>query len=226
MSVANAGQLKRDIMITMSLAIVLLILFIGFYFGQFRVIPAIVLTTLMSAGISVAVLSLMSREISAISLGFGAVLLGIAIAYNIHYLNHLREMKDPRKVLKEIALPIIMSGIISSGDFFTLLLVRSEAVRDLGLFAGFSILAAGFLTLIFLPHLTKKINWEQTRENLVNRSVMKLASFPVEKYRMVTIIILLLTVVFFFTSRRITFEGDLTGMSYMPARAEKSGIHP
>ncbi len=136
-SVANAGQLKRDILLTMNLAIVLLILFIGFYFGRFRVIPAIVLTTLMSAGISVAVLSLLSREISAISLGFGAVLLGIAIAYAIHYLNHLREFKDPRKVMKEIALPIVMSSIISSGDFFTLLLVRSEAVRDLGLFRRF-----------------------------------------------------------------------------------------
>lgn len=215
-SVANAGQLKRDIMLTMSLAVVLLILFIGFYFGHFRVIPAIVVTTLMSAGISVAVLSLMNREISAISLGFGAVLLGIAIAYTIHYLNHLREMREPRNVLKEIALPIVMSSIISSGDFFTLLLVRSEAVRDLGLFAGFSILAAGLLTLVFLPHLTKKIKWERTRENLVNRSILKLASFPIEKYRLVTIIILLLTVVFLFTSRRVSFESDLTGMSYMP----------
>jgi 1-acyl-sn-glycerol-3-phosphate acyltransferase len=217
-SVANASQLKRDIMLTVNLAILLLILFIGFYFGKFRVIPAIVLTTIMSAGISVAILSLMSREISAISLGFGAVLLGIAIAYTIHYLNHLRELKDPRNVLKEIAVPIVMSSIISSGDFFTLLLVRSDAVRDLGLFAGFSILAAGLLTLLLLPHLTKKMNWEKTRENLVNRSVMKLASFPIEKYRWVTVIILLLTVVFFFTSKKVTFEGDLTGMSYMTGR--------
>ncbi|MCU0371379.1 MAG: MMPL family transporter [Bacteroidales bacterium] len=177
-SVANAEQLKRDIMLTMNLAVVLLILFIGFYFGSFRVIPAIVLTTLMSAGISVAVLSLLGREISAISLGFGAVLLGIAIAYTIHYLNHLRDFHDPGRVLKEIALPIVMSSIISSGDFFTLLLVRSEAVRDLGLFAGFSILAAGLLTLVFLPHLTRKIKWGQTRENLVNRSVMRLP-YPV-----------------------------------------------
>ncbi|HRZ22116.1 MAG TPA: MMPL family transporter, partial [Bacteroidales bacterium] len=184
-----------------------------FYFGRFRVIPAIVLTTLMSAGISMAVLTLLSKEISAMSLGFGAVLLGIAIAYTIHYLNHLRELKEPRKVLREISLPIIMSSIISSGDFFTLLLVRSEAVRDLGLFAGFSILAAGLLTLIFLPYLTKKITWEKTRENLVNRSVMKLASYPVEKHRWLTIAILLLTIVFFITSRNVSFEGDLTGMS-------------
>jgi uncharacterized protein len=221
-SVANAAQLKRDIMLTMNLAIVLLVLFIGFYFGRFRVIPAIVLTTLMSAGISVAVLSLLSREISAISLGFGAVLLGIAIAYTIHYLNHLRELKEPRKVLREIALPIVMSSIISSGDFFTLLLVRSEAVRDLGLFAGFSILAAGLLTLIFLPYLTKNIKWEKTRENLVNRSVMKLASYPVEKHRWLIPLILLLTVLFIFTSRKVTFEGDLTGMSAMPDHLKKA----
>jgi len=214
-SVANAERLKRDIMLTVNLAIVLLILFIGFYFGRFRVIPAIVLVTLMSAGISIAVLSLMNRQISAISIGFGAVLLGIAIAYTIHYLNHLRELKDPRKVLKEIALPIVMSSIISSGDFFTLLLVRSEAVKDLGLFAGFSILAAGLLTLIFLPHLTKKINWEKSRENLVNRSVMKLATYPVEKHKIVIVLILLLTVIFAFTSRRVSFESDLSGMSYM-----------
>lgn len=215
-SVANARQLKRDIILTMNLAIVLLVLFIGFYFGRFRVIPAIVFTTLMSAGISAAVLALIGREISGVSLGFGAVLLGIAIAYFIHYLNHLRDVREPRKVLKEIALPIVMSSIISSGDFFTLLLVRSEAVRDLGLFAGFSILAAGLLTLVFLPHLTKKINWDKSRENLVNRSVRKIASYPVEKKKLVPVMILLLTVLFYFTSKRVTFEGDLTGMSYMP----------
>jgi uncharacterized protein len=221
-SVANADQLKHDIMLTMSLAIVLLILFIGFYFGNFKVIPAIVVTTLMSAGISMAVLSLMGREISAISLGFGAVLLGIAIAYTIHYLNHLRDIREPRHVLKEIALPIVMSSLMSSGDFFTLLLVRSDAVRDLGLFAGFSILAAGFLTLVFLPHITKKIKWEHSRENLVNRSIVKLASFPIEKYRFVTMAIILLSVVFFFTSRKVTFEDDLTGMSYMPVELKKA----
>lgn len=221
-SVANAERLKRDIMLTVNLAIVLLILFIGFYFGRFRVIPAIVLVTLMSAGISIAVLSLLNRQISAISIGFGAVLLGIAIAYSIHYLNHLRELKDPRKVLKEIALPIVMSSIISSGDFFTLLLVRSEAVKDLGLFAGFSILAAGLLTLIFLPHLTKKINWEKSRENLVNKSVLKLAVYPVEKHKMVIILIIILTVVFAFTSRKVAFESDLSGMSYMTSELKEA----
>jgi uncharacterized protein len=214
-SVANARQLKRDILLTTNLAILLLILFIGFYFGKFRVIPSIVLVTLMSAGISVAILALMHREISAVSLGFGAVLLGIAIAYTIHYLNHIRELKDPKKVLKEIAAPIVMSSIISSGDFFTLLLVRSEAVRDLGLFAGFSILAAGLLTLLILPHITSKISWEKSKENLVNRSVLKLASYPVEKHKFVFPLILVLTVIFFFTSKKVTFEGDLTGMSYM-----------
>jgi uncharacterized protein len=221
-SVANADQLKRDIMLTMSLAVVLLILFIGFYFGNFGVIPSIVLTTLMSAGMSVAVLALMGREISAVSLGFGAVLLGIAIAYAIHYLNHLRDEGDGRKIIKEIALPIVMSAIISSGDFFTLLLVRSYAVKDLGLFAGFSILAAGLFNLIFLPHLTKKINWNLHRDNIVNRTVVRIAAFPVEKVKWMLPVILLLTVVFFFTSRKVTFEGDLTGMSHMTPQLKES----
>jgi len=221
-AVANADQLKRDIMLTMSLAVVLLILFIGFYFGNFGVIPSIVLTTLMSAGMSVAVLALMGREISAISLGFGAVLLGIAIAYAIHYLNHLREEGDGRKVIREIAVPIVMSSIISSGDFFTLLLVRSDAVKDLGLFAGFSILAAGLFNLILLPHITKKINWNHSRENLVNRSVKNLASYPVENIKWVPVAIILLSVVFFFTSKKVTFESDMTGMSHMTKSLEEA----
>ncbi|NTV85084.1 MAG: MMPL family transporter, partial [Bacteroidales bacterium] len=39
--------------------------------------------------------------------------------------------------------------------------------------------------------------------------------YPVEKHRIVMVMILLLTVVFFYTSRKVSFEGDLTGMSYM-----------
>ncbi len=214
-SVANARQLQRDIMLTMSLAIVLLVLFIGFYFGKFRVIPAIVLTTLMSAGLSIAILKLAGKEVSAVSLGFGAVLLGIAIAYTIHYLNHLREVRNPRQVIREIATPIVMSAVISSGDFFTLLLVRSDAVRDLGLFAGFSILAAGLFTLIVLPHITRKINWERSRENLVNRTVHRIAAFPVENVKWLPPAIILITIVLLFASRKVGFESDMTGMSHM-----------
>jgi uncharacterized protein len=214
-SVANARQLKRDIWLTMSMAVLLLVLFIGFYFRNFKVIPAIVLTTLMSAGISVAILSLMNRDISAVSLGFGAVLLGIAIAYTIHYLNHLKDIGDPKKVLRDISLPIVMSSIISAGDFFTLLLVRSETVRDLGLFAGFSILAAGLLTLIFLPHLTRNIRWERPAGNFVSRSVYSIASYPVGKLKWMPVFIIAGTVVFYITSRQVTFESDMTGMSHM-----------
>lgn len=213
-SVANAAQLKRDILLTISLAVVLLVLFIGFYFGNIRVIPAIVLTTLMSAGISVAALSLLGREISAVSLGFGAVLLGIAIAYAIHYLNHARE-HAPRQVLREISLPIVMSSIIAGGDFFTLLLIRSDAVRDLGLFAGFSILAAGLLTLAVLPHITRDIHWGASSENMLNRSIRRIAAYPVEKVPYLLPVILGLTIVFFFTSKKVTFEGDMSGMSHM-----------
>lgn len=214
-SVANARQLKRDIWLTMSLAVLMLILFIGFYFGNFRVIPAIVLTTLMSAGASVAILSLMGRTISAVSLGFGAVLLGIAIAYTIHYLNHLKELGNPSRVLRDISLPILMSAVISSGDFFTLMLVRSETAQDLGLFAGFSILAAGLMTLVFLPHLTGNLSWKRSPDNLVTRTVHRVASYPPGRLKWLPVLIIAGTVVFYFTSRRVTFESDLTGMSHV-----------
>lgn len=216
-SVSNARQIKADITLTMILAATVLSLFILLYFRRKFYFLAIFFPAILGGGLSMAILYLVRTEVSAISLGFGAVLLGITIDYAMHFLNDLREADDPRTVIRDLAIPITMSSLTTAGAFFSLLLVRSEAIADLGLFAGFSVLGAAFFTLLILPHLPKgKKDRRSIRTGFP--FLEKFAAYPLEKNKPVFYGILLLTLLFFFTSKWTIFESDMTGMSYMDPR--------
>jgi len=224
-SVSNARQIKKDITLTMSLAIAVLTIFILLYFRHRFYFLAIFFPAILGGGLSMAILYLIRSEVSAISLGFGAVMLGITIDYAMHFLNDLREAADPRKVIRDMAIPISMSSLTTAGAFFSLLLVRSDAIADLGLFAGFSVLGAAFFTLVILPQIPagKKNTANERRSGFLFMD--RFSRIPLEKNKTLILIILGLTVFFFFTSKRTSFESDMTRMSYMDqrlTRAEKT----
>ena len=58
-------------------------------------------------------------------------------------------------VIRDMSISIAMCSLTSAIAFFSLLFVKSEVLRDLGLFAGLSILGAALFSLIILPHLIK-----------------------------------------------------------------------
>jgi len=220
-AVANAKRVKKDIILTVSIALVLILLFSYIVFRKLRVFLLLFLPVALGAGVSISLLYLIEGEISAIALGIGGMLLGISIDYSLHFFSHYKEegsVKDKLRILTE---PIIMSSITTASAFLCLLIVRSEALKQLGLFAAFSVLLSAFFVLTLLPSLLKPAKKEKAKAMEPN-FFDRLAAVSFHKKKYLVIVILLLSVVFLFTSQNISFRSDITKLNYLSDKLAKA----
>ena len=219
-AVANAEQIKRDINLTISIALtVLLLIFIVFY--KKLAIPIILFVPTVFGGLlAIALLYLLREKISAISLGIGAVLLGVTLDYSLHILTHIRSNNHINKLYKEITKPILMSSLTTALAFLCLFFLNSQALQDLGIFAAVSVLGASFFALLFIP-LVYKDSPKTIKKNTV---IDKIASYNLHKNKLAIIIITALFIGSFFTYNTVTFNKDLTKLNYFPKDLEESQI--
>ena len=213
-SVANAAQIKKDIILTTSIAIIGLFLFISIYFRSKSIFLLIFIPISYGAVVSLAMMFLIKGSISAIALGIGSILLGIAINISLHIFTHFKSHGTAEDVIKDISTPAILTALTTSSAFFCLCFLESDAMRDLGLFAGISIIVAAISSLIILPHLLK---WKESAQHQVDNSWLdKVAAYPYHRNKILLLVICLFIIIGFFLMNRVKFESDLNQMSYMP----------
>jgi len=211
-AVGNASQIKKDIALTVTVALIIILLFIGWFFRKVS-IPFISFLPAVFGGINtLAIIYLTKGKMSTIALGIGSVLLGIIVDYALYFYSIYRAKGSIRLVIRDMSLSIAMCSLTSATAFFSLLFVKSEVLRDLGLFAGLSILGAALFSLVILPHLIKM---EKTAYGEESNTVVKIASYAYESNRMMTVTTLLITVIFFFFSKKAEFETDMYSLNYM-----------
>ncbi|WDF78234.1 1-acyl-sn-glycerol-3-phosphate acyltransferase [Mucilaginibacter sp. KACC 22773] len=218
----NAQQLRRDTALTQGATVVVLILFLGLYFRKKRAPIIILIPVLFGSLFSLTAIYFLKGSISVIALGTGSVVLGIAINYSLHVFNHYRHTKSVEQVIKDLVMPLTVGSFTTIGGFLCLEFVESEMLKDLGLFAAFSLIGASICSLVFLPQFisTKK---EQENHTFTQLSwIDKLASFNPEYNKYIVIGIILLTGVFFYKANDVTFEFDVAKMNYMPPALQQS----
>lgn len=208
----NATQLRKDTILTLSLMMVLLVVFL-FGFLRKKRAPLIILIPVLFGGLfSLSCVYLIQGSISVIAIGAGAVILGIAVNYSLHFLAHLRHTGNVREVIKDLAQPMTIGSTTTVLAFFCLQFVNAGVLRDLGVFAGFSLIGAALCSLIFLPHLISdsffgknhKVTW-----------VDKLAAYRFESNKYLVLAILILTPVLFYFAQKVQFNSDMNSLNFM-----------
>lgn len=221
-SVGNALQLRKDSLYTQGITVFFLIFFIGFYFRKKRAPFIILVPVLYGALFSLAAIYLLKGTISVIALGAGSVVLGVAVNYSLHVFNHYRHTKSIYHVIKDLTMPLTVGSFTTIGGFLCLEFVESEMLKDLGLFAAFSLIGASLCSLIFLPHFIASKKEQQEHVALKTSWIDKIASYSPEYNKYLVIIILILTIVFFYTAQSVGFENDLASMNYMPEKLKQA----
>jgi len=214
-SVSNANQIRKDIYLTLTIAAVLLLVFMSLFFRKKFIFVAIFFPALLGGGTALAVLFMIKESISAVSLGIGAVILGITVDYALHYFTHLRNSGNIRSTLKDVATPVLMSSLTTAAAFLCLFIISSDAIKDLGLFASVSVIIAALSTLIIFPQFYREKPQKKQAERKTNNIVDRFASVPLHQKKILQIIVIVLTIVFYFFAREVQFEGDMNNMSYV-----------
>lgn len=221
-SVGNAVQLRKDTMLTQGGIVVFLVLFLGFYFRRKRAPVVILIPVLFGALFSLSIIYFLKGSISIIALGTGSVILGIAVNYSLHVYNHYRHTRSIEQVIRDLAIPLTVGSFTTIGGFLCLQFVKSEMLKDLGLFAAFSLIGASLASLIFLPHFIESKKDNKVHEEKELSWLDKIASYRPDYNKYIIAGIFLLTFVFAYTARNVSFESDMLNMNFMSPDLKQS----
>ena len=223
-AVGNARQIKSDSLLSISIAVVLILLLLWFSIRNLRNILLIALSIGWGWLFALAALSLVHREVSLIVIGISSVIVGIAVNYPLHLISHLSHTPDVRQTLREISKPLVVGNITTVGAFLALVPLQSVALRDLGLFSSFLLVGTILFTLLWLPHFVKTLptRTPSTQHSTLNTPVRPaLPSGPAMNIRTwLLAVVALLTVVFGFFSLRTSFDADMNHINYMTAEQQ------
>jgi len=220
-SAGNAQQLRKDSMLTQGATVIFIMIFLGLYFRQKRAPFLIFVPVIYGAVFALAMLWLVKGSISVIALGTGSVILGIAVNYSLHLYNHFRHTGNIPETIAHLAQPMTIGSFTTIGGFFCLVFVKSEMLKDLGLFAGFSLIGASVASLIFLPHFIGRNNNEKHNSERIGW-VNRIAALQPETNKWLVALIFALTVFFAFWVNKAGFQTDLEEMNFMLAKLKKS----
>ena len=152
-SVANARRIKLDTFLCIGLSLVLIIALLLYAFPRRRDIWLILLSISFGWLTGMAVLRLFTPSVSAVVLGIGSVLIGIAVNYPLHLLVHQRYTTSVRQTLDEVLSPLVVGNITTVGAFLTLVPLQAVALRHLGIFAAAMLIGTILFCIFVLPHL-------------------------------------------------------------------------
>ena len=216
-AVANAERIKTDAWQALIISLVLIVALLGWFFRSLRPLLLVCIPVAFGASLGLALLVVFKGTVSAIAIGAGSVILGIAVDYSLHYLIHLKHRPDPRAALQDIVNPMVTGNITTVGAFLSLLFISAAAMRDLGLFAAFSLVGTILFVLCFMPHWVKG-NVESRQEGWLEHVV----GFRLEEKRIWVWLVVVLTVFFSFYSNRVTFETDFQKINNMTPAQKKA----
>lgn len=152
-TVANATTIQSDLLTISIIALAALVLLFVVFFRTPQAI-GVFLMPLGAMACGLGALALLNQSISAIVIGFGAVLIGISVDFAMHvYFAIARHRGSPGEATRAVAKPILYCGLTSCAAFGALFLSGIPGIRQLALFSIAGLVASLFFSLVILPLL-------------------------------------------------------------------------
>ena len=209
---ANATTIQKDmsrVLIASGVGVLLLFLF---FLRSMRAL-FVYLLPLFSFAVALLVVALVYDQVSGITIGFGAVLLGITIDSGLHVYFALRkESASTEETLRSVARPVLFGALTSLAAFSVLLRSELPGQRQLALFAMAGIASALILALVFLPHFLGKqrVNQQVYRLQIKTHIYTRMPLLRITILMSWFVIILVAAI----QMQQLSINGDLRKLSY------------
>ena len=219
-AVYNARQVKHDTLLTLSVALLIIVLFILAVFKRKVSILLMLPTVGFGALFALTVIYFVQGSVSAIAIGIGSVILGISLSYSIHMLAHQNHVRSVEQLIEELTLPLTIGSFTTIGAFFALIFTSSELLHDLGLFASMTLVGTTLFCLIYLPHFLR--GDAEIKQNALLRCIERINAYPYDRNIYIVAGIVLLAIVCSFFAQRVTFDSDMMALSFEPRHLKES----
>ena len=209
-TLANTDTIKLDVFIILICSSVGLFLVFLFFLrtlgGFFVFLVPISVFCIAAAGISV-----VYKSVSAVTIGFGAVLLGISMDFAIHvYFALQTQFQNAAVAVAQVSRPLFFCALTTLGSFGVLLFSSLPVQRQLAVFLMIGICVSLILSLITLPHLVKPAQ-PQSNDG-TNRALKKFRPAP----NIVIFAWLMLLAFCTWQATKLEFNGDLRALNLVP----------
>ena len=218
----NSTQIKHDLTTTITGALILVLVFLFVCFRNWDTIPLLLLPVAFGTLFGLAMMYFIKGQFSLLALGIGGVVLGVAMSYVLHVLTQYKYVSDPEQVLRDETKPVLLGCITTIGSFAGLLFIKTDLLRDFGLFATFAILGTTLFSLIWLPQMLR------AEKNKVNQKAFalidRLNNYPFDRKKplLVAIGIVVVVAVGFYLYGGTRFDADMHNLGYLEEKTELS----
>ncbi|MFH0785681.1 MAG: MMPL family transporter [Pseudomonadota bacterium] len=156
-TLANSQSIKRDLQLLLPVATILLLLLLSF---SMRDIRALVVFSVpyLAAPPAIGITRLVYGDLSGMALGFGIVLLGIAIDFPIHLYFALtrRRQGSWQETLKDLRMPLLFAALTTMAGFIMLLFSQVVSHRQMGLLALVGVGMALVFSWLLIPTIAQQ----------------------------------------------------------------------
>ncbi|MDF1572358.1 MAG: efflux RND transporter permease subunit [Bacteroidales bacterium] len=204
-------DIKRDALILVPIALLLMIIFLYFVFREWRGVLLPFMVVLLSTVLALALIPMVGWKFYFISLLVPIMLIAIANDYGIHMIAKYQEVNASGNgmTMKEISVliarklwkPILITGITTIAGIAALLAHTMIPARQMAVVAGIGIVAALLYSIFLLPavlsfmkpsHPVKNLEKKkQVKRNLLNR----LSYYTIRNRRRIPVVTVVVTLV-------------------------------
>jgi 1-acyl-sn-glycerol-3-phosphate acyltransferase len=219
-AVANSVRVKQDIRLTITIALVSFLAIFLLFFRRAGIILLIFVPVAIGILVSVAILTLIYGTVSAIALGVGVIFLGITVDYSLHLFTHYSAEESVNETLRRVSIPVLMSSLTTATAFLCLLVIRSEAMNQIGVFAAIAVMGSALSVLVITPLLLSRIKAGSFLRQSIwwTRLIEKTMGYAFEKNQILVGLIILLTLGLGLGAGKMRFNGDISSLNYMTDR--------
>lgn len=221
-SVFNSRQIKRDLLLTVGLSLIVICIVLGYCFRSKGTFFLLLSPVAYGCFFGLTCMYWLKGGMSLMAMGIGAIVLGVALSYCLHVLTHSKYVSNPIQILRDQSKPVILGCLTTIGAFLGLLFTESELLKDFGLFASFAIIGTTLFTLIFLPHFFVPNSNYRSEEAF--KLLDQINSYPFDEKRWLRMVVGVICVVCIFTSRWVTFDSDLRNIGYNNPKVVQSRL--
>jgi len=219
-TLANAEAIQQDMRLVLLVSGLGILLLFLVFLRSWRAL-AVYLLPLFSMALALLVAAACYGRLSGITVGFGAVLLGITIDFGLHVYFALRYGQgEPAELLQAVARPVIFGGLTTLAAFAALLRSELPGQRQLAIFAIAGIIAALLLALLVLPHFVGK----RVAVSSLNRKVYRRHIYLRKPWLRWTVLSLWLGLCGFgaWQARHLSINGELRQLGYLPVALQQA----
>ena len=203
-------DVKRDGLILIPIALVLMLVFLFLVFREWRGVWMPFLVVVMSGLVALALIPILGWKFTVITLLVPIMLIAIANDYGIHMIARYQElnargngstMKElARKIIRSLGKPVLFTGLTTIAGFSALLAHSMIPARQMALVVSVGILLSIFFSLVLLPALLSLLKRSAPRESLTVEHFAQhpgmlgtYARFVVQRYRIIPLAALAVT---------------------------------